>query len=137
MSSHLSDGDIAVVVGMLDGWVGDLQWSKLVNAIQIRLGTRYSRQALDRHWQIKSAFQTAKNRLGSRQAARASTGTVEVIALNQRIARLEAEVDRLERENNAYVEQFHVWAYNAHCRGLTQAQLDRPLPGIDRAKPRA
>lgn len=136
MSAHLSIADVGMVVGMLDGWVGKLSWASLVNAIQLRLGTRYSRQALDRHWQIKNAFQAAKARLvaGDSKPVR---GSVESIALQQRVSRLEAEVARLKRENAALVERFHVWAYNAHSRGMTEAQLDRPLPGIDRSAPRA
>jgi len=56
-----------------------------------------------------------------------------------RIARLEAENLRLAAENNALIEQFAVWGYNAHTRNLTEEFLNKPLPGVDRepSEPRA
>jgi hypothetical protein len=53
---------------------------------------------------------------------------------SERIARLENENQRLKREQSALLNQFVVWQYNAHVRGLTNVDLNRPLPTIDRGK---
>ena len=131
MTSRLSADDIKAVVEMLDGWVGKLSWDSLVLAIARRIGTRYSRQALDRHWQIKHAFQMAKERL---DAANGQTNkrSVELNVMDQKIARLQAENERLRAESSMLIEQFHRWAYNAHSQGLTADQLNKPLPPIKR-----
>ena len=50
----------------------------------------------------------------------------------QRIKRLEEENVRLKKENELFLEQFVVWQYNAHRNGLSKAQLNDPLPVIDR-----
>lgn len=44
------------------------------------------------------------------------------------IMRLEAKVARLEAEKAVLTEQFVVWLYNANARGITDEQLNRPLP---------
>jgi hypothetical protein len=46
--------------------------------------------------------------------------------------RLEAKLERLERENAHLMEKFVRWAYNAHQKGLTEQYLDTPLGIIDR-----
>jgi hypothetical protein len=45
---------------------------------------------------------------------------------------LEAENQRLQTENDRLLEQFARWAFNAYVRGLGEAELNRPLPEIDR-----
>lgn len=52
----------------------------------------------------------------------------------ERITRLTIENERLRRENSNLLEQFVVWPYNAHVRGLTDTDLSRALPSIDRRK---
>ncbi len=49
----------------------------------------------------------------------------------QRIARLEAENERLKHENNSLLEQFVVWQYNAHIHGMKDSELNRAQPAID------
>lgn len=51
-----------------------------------------------------------------------------------RIARLEAENQRLEAESQRLLEQFVVWAYNAHTRGLDKEFLSQPLPRVNRGQ---
>lgn len=52
----------------------------------------------------------------------------------RKIDRLEAENQRLEAENQQLLEQFVVWEYNAHVRGLTKEYLSQPLPHINRGQ---
>ena len=58
--------------------------------------------------------------------------SVEVQVLQQRYARLEAENARLKAENEHLLEQFVVWAYNAHTRNLDKNFLSQPLPDVNR-----
>jgi hypothetical protein len=50
----------------------------------------------------------------------------------ERIARLTVENERLKKENSALLEQFVVWQYNAHVRGLNDIDLNQPLLEVDR-----
>jgi hypothetical protein len=52
----------------------------------------------------------------------------------QRMARLEAENERLRTENDQLLEQFARWAYNAHTRGLDEKFLNRVLPSVNRGQ---
>jgi DNA-binding transcriptional MerR regulator len=56
----------------------------------------------------------------------------ELQVVNERIARLEAENQRLRMENDRLLGQFVRWAYNAYIRGLDEQFLARPLPIINR-----
>ncbi|MBX8548823.1 hypothetical protein K5D68_04305 [Pseudomonas cichorii] len=131
---NLDDQAIERIVGVLDGWSGKLYWDLLIEAIEKRLGVRYTRQALDKHARIKSAYQATKTRLskvpGSEPLQKLST--VEVGALTERLKRLEAENARLKVENESLLEQFVTWAYNAYLKGMTKEYLSTPLPRVDR-----
>jgi hypothetical protein len=62
------------------------------------------------------------------------TSSPELRVASERIARLEAENQRLAAENNALLEQFARWAYNAHTRNLAKEFLNNPLPAVDRER---
>lgn len=130
-AKNLDDAAIKRIVEILDGWNGDLSWQALIEQIQVRLQSKYTRQALHRHERIRLAFESTKARLAnSPKKQRDPDELIRVPAA--RISRLEAENDRLQRENDRLLEQFVRWAYNAHTRGLDEAFLNRPLPQIDR-----
>lgn len=58
----------------------------------------------------------------------------EMRVLIERLARRDAEVERLKGENQRLMEQFVVWLYNAQIRSIGQAELGRPLPRVDRGQ---
>lgn len=135
-AKNVDDKIIEEIVGILDGWTSKLTWELLIEAVAKRLRCTYSRQALHEHERILSAFQLRKKTLAARQgkspkpAAQRSIEEVELlIARNERLA---AENARLNAENMRLLEQFTLWAYNAHMRGLTKEFLSQPLPAIDR-----
>lgn len=130
MAKHLSDRDIERVVGLLDGWRGKLTWEALSKACRSTIGTSPARQTLHRASRIAQAFAATKSRLVATQ--RSVKGMPSVQVALDRIARLTMENERLKRENNRLLEQFVVWQYNAHVKGLTDRDLNRPLPAIDR-----
>lgn len=132
MGRHLSDRDIERVVGLLDGWRSQLTWDALCGACQDVIGTTPVRQTLYRIERVRQAFLIAKERIRSRQDDIPVPASLRVAA--ERIARLEAENQRLKKELAILREQFVVWQYNAHVKGLTNLDLNRALPTIDRGQ---
>jgi hypothetical protein len=133
-SKNLDDQLIRQIVEILDGWSDDLTWEGLVEAIDRRIGQRYTRQTLHKHERIKQAFMLRKAALGSeRGKARKVTDPVLQLTLD-RLARIEAENERLKRENANLLEQFVRWTYNAGLKGLTLDLLNQPLPAIHRGQ---
>ncbi len=88
---------------------------------------RYTRQSLAKHERIQQAFSSYVEHEPARRQRRP-----EIELLKERIARQEAEINRLEAENNRLLEQFARWAYNASLKNLDQHYLNNPLPPIDR-----
>lgn len=131
-AKNLDAGAIKVIVGILDGWAGRLTWAGLVDKIEERLFNRYTRQALDSHEQIKLAFLSRKTSLSP--LAPTKRAPVNLEALEQRLARVEAENARLHGENERLLEQFARWAYNAHLNGLDKSTLNQDLPRVDRGQ---
>ncbi|HBP5562396.1 hypothetical protein ACEOSC_23850 [Pseudomonas aeruginosa] len=130
MAKHLTTRDIELLVGLIDGWDGKLTWDALCNEAEGLIGTRPTRQTLNAHARIKSAFGDKKTQ---QKAGFKPTKRPESLAIaEQRIHRLENENHRLKAENNRLLERFVRWQYNAQKRGLSQAVLDAPLPEIDR-----
>ncbi|WP_018605545.1 hypothetical protein [Uliginosibacterium gangwonense] len=133
---NIDDKIIEGIVSVIDGWSGKLTWEKLIESIEKRLGSIYTRQALHQHERILLAFQLRKGVLSDKQKKRTKPARPrseeEVEMLIGRNDRLQAENVRLKAENTRLLEQFVVWAYNAHTRGLSEEFLSRPLPTIDR-----
>lgn len=128
-SRNLSPSDMTVILELLDGWSGRLSWELLIEQIERRLLFRYTRQALHGHEQIASAFKVTKRRI------RGVTGRAPVAdpALQKSLevnARLQAQVLRLETENERLIQKFVRWAYNAHLHGVGEHELERPLPSM-------
>lgn len=132
MAKHLTDSDIERIVELLDGWSDKLTWEALCEACKPLLGTAPVRQTLYRHARIRHAYKLAKERL--RDASEGLKVPPTLKAAAERIARLENENERLKRENNLLLEQFVVWQYNAHIHGLSDRDLNKPLPAIDRGR---
>jgi uncharacterized protein (UPF0335 family) len=133
-SKNLGDAEIKQIVEILDGWSDKLSWELLIGAIEQRMFSRYTRQALFKHERIRLAFELRKNELsaGGLDVKRVASPQLQ-IALD-RIARLEAENRRLELENNQLLEQYARWAYNAHTRGLDHDFLNRAMPTVNRGQ---
>jgi len=130
---HLDSPTIEKICGLIDGWKqGDkITWSKLIQKIELNIGISYTRQCLDRYPQIKGAFQASKDRV--RPEFNGKPMSAELVAARQRIEKLEIENERLKMTNNALLEQFARWTYNASNRGLTPEFLNQNLPDIHRS----
>ena len=130
MAKHLSPKDLDMIVGLIDGWEGKLAWEALCDAIEPLMGSRPTRQTLNSHEKIKSAFTHQKARLKSGFVSTKRPASLSIA--EQRIRRLEAENHRLERENERLLERFMRWQYNAHKFNVSADKLDAPLPFVDR-----
>jgi hypothetical protein len=131
-SKNLGDADIKQIVQILDGWSGKLTWNALIDAIEIRMFSRYTRQTLHKHERIRNAYELIKTGKSTSGEKAKTSQSPQLQAAIDRIARLEAENKRLESENTKLLEQFVRWAYNAHTRGLSKDFLNNPLPSIHR-----
>lgn len=132
---NLDDKVVATIVEVLDGWTGRLSWKTLLDAVERRAGLRYTRQTLHRYERIRLAFAVRKRALlGHMDEPSREAMPPELRAALDRVARLEAENQRLAAENNNLLEQFARWAYNAQTRNLTKEFLNYPLPGVDRER---
>ncbi|MFQ2529549.1 hypothetical protein ACK30K_19455 [Aeromonas caviae] len=133
-SKNVTDDIIDKIVKLLDGWSGKLTWDTLLDTIALRLHHRYTRQTLHKHERIRAAYSQKKEALSnsSNKAAVPQVGRKLDDEIIRKIDRLEAENRRLVAENQHLLEQFVVWAYNAHSRGLTKEFLSQPLPRVNR-----
>ena len=132
MAKHLRDRDIERIVTLLDGWRGKLTWDRLCDACEPKIGTRPTRQTLAKSQRVTGAYKATKKRIKSEDDAVNAPPTLKMAA--DRIERLKRENERLERENGELLEQFVVWQYNAHVKGLSDRDLNQPLPAIDRGQ---
>lgn len=133
-SKNLGDAEIKQIVQILDGWSGKLTWGLLIDAIELRMHNRYTRQALHKHERIHHAYELQKKNLSEVGGEVLRIASPELQVALDRIARLEAENRRLESENHRILEQFVRWAYNAHTKGLDVDFLNKPLPSVNRGQ---
>ena len=136
-SKNLTDEDIEIAVNILDGIESKLTWADFIEAIYIKTGEKYTRQALSKHTRIKRAYDIAKARIiREREKTNAidhRLSSKEYI-LAEKIKTLEAENERIKKENSDLLYQFAKWAYNAYAHGVTPEQLDKELPRVDRGQ---
>ncbi|MCF5711034.1 hypothetical protein I9H06_02650 [Pseudomonas tremae] len=130
MAKHLSTRDLDLIVTVIDTWEGKLGWEALCDAVKPIIGTRPTRQTLSTHQRIKDAYAHQKARLKSGFVSTKRPASLSIA--EQRIRRLEAENNRLQRENNLLLERFMRWQYNAHKFNVSAEKLDASLPFADR-----
>ena len=133
-AKNLDDAGIKQIVEILDGWSEKLTWELLIDAVELRMHNRYTRQTLHKHERIRNAFELRKTGLASGDGTIGIVRSAELQKALERTARLEAENTRLDSENVKLLEQFVRWAYNAHTRGLDNNFLNQPLPAVDRGQ---
>ena len=127
-----TDYDIDGMVELIRAWPTDaISWSAVCKKAEPLLGRVPTRQGLSQCEAILTAFQAKKQ--GLRISPQQSTPMPSSLAVaSERIARLNAKIAELQLENQRLRDKFITWQYNAHARNMTQADLDNPLPQIDR-----
>jgi len=133
-SRNIDDKISQSICEILDGWSDTLTWEALVDAVEFRLGDRYARQTLHKHERIKQAFMARKRMLSNGEVeSRKVANPVLQVSLD-RVTRLEAENERLKRENANLLEQFVRWTYNAGLKGFSANFLNQPIPSVNRGQ---
>lgn len=131
---NLDDHAIERIVCIIDEWGGDkLTWNILLDEIARHLRSRYVRQTLDRYSRISDAYKAKRKKIAERGKKNDKS---KFTPDQERIARLEVEVERLKRENNNLLEQFNRWVYNGHRKQMDDRMreaMNKPLPKIHRA----
>jgi hypothetical protein len=131
---NLSNHDIAVIVEIIDKWSGKLTWPSLCAAVAQKTRQHYTRQALHAHTSIQNAFSRKKifpptYRIGGLSQPDISD---PVTLLEVENAALKDTVARQQRQINGLQDRFAIWTYNAYAKGLTERDLWRQLPDVDR-----
>ena len=133
MAKHLRPTDINVIIDIVNGWPSEkLTWQSICDAATKVIGNTPTRQTLNAHAPIKEAYEAKKNALKVHGPRTAMPSSLAVAA--QRIARLQTENDALRSKNDALLEQFVKWQYNAYKHGVKEHQLNADLPRIDRER---
>ncbi|MGZ0080081.1 hypothetical protein [Methylomonas sp. ZR1] len=129
MAKHLTDQDIAKIVSLIDQWNDDVKfsWESLCQLALKRYSISSARQTLEKYSRIKSAFKDKKENLRVNGKRKEKIPASLSIAA-KRIANLEAENERLKKEQDSLLAQFVVWQYNAYAHGVSMDKLNLPLP---------
>ncbi len=129
MAKHLTEREIEAIAELIRNWSKPkITWQAICDAVEPLIGRRITRQALNTHEEIVTAYHAVKKGVGKQVSNRPSSLKVA----SERIARLEREVARIKEENRLLRERFVIWQYNAYKHGLKEHQLNEPLPQIGR-----
>lgn len=124
----LNDTGIDKAVRLLDGWTGKLTWDRYLAVLEVEIGHKYTKAAMLRQPRIKSAWDHAKELARDDNGVPASGSAIETQKALERVRLLEGRVERLNRENQALLEQFVRWSHNAVRKGMSLDELEAPLP---------
>ena len=120
----LRAGRIVQVVGRM---VGDPTWDAVVAAVEAGTGDRYTRQALFANDAIRLAVRARLRPFGGTPPLRARSAALQRAL--ERIAAMRAERRIIQRRDDAIKMKLMTWAYNAANAGMTEEELERPIPG--------
>lgn len=133
LAKHLTKSDVEAILNIIYGHNEDkLTWDYLCDACEKVVGKKPTRQSLSANKIISEAFKSRKTSIKTRAPVRPKPASLTIAA--DRISRLENEVEILKKRNDALLEQFVVWQYNAYKYGLKEHQLNQKLPTIDRER---
>ena len=133
MAKHLDNRGINAIVNLIRGWQEPkLSWLAICEAAEPLVGKLPSRQSLNAHEAIVTAYQTKKEVLKNRSPKHPRPASLNIAAA--RIVNLESEIEELREQNRRYKQQFVIWQYNAYKHGMKEYQLNEPLPRIDRER---
>lgn len=107
-----------------------LTWQALVGEVKNQTGYLWSRQALQAHSDIKTAYDNKRNeyRTFRKTGKHIRERLPEHEILEQKYAGVKAENAELRKTLKAYDVRLITYLQNAISHGISQEQLDRPLP---------
>jgi len=145
----ITEESLPEVLNLIRTWKGKLTWPLLCEQVALSLGIKdgVKRQSLSAYKAIQTAYTEKKE--GLRETSEVTTPPVSdstVEYLEEKIANLNIEIDRLNEINEAYKQRFILWQYNAYRNGRrvgtlddamadeeTLKMLEEPLIGIKRS----
>lgn len=130
--NRLTSDEIEQIVELLTSWRGELSWDLLTERVEALLRRSFSRQGLAKHENIQTAFQQAKDRIRTDKPTTYSEPLPEIELMQNTIDSLRAKIAVMEAERGRYEEKFATWLYNARSRGISEFDLNRQLPEVDR-----
>jgi hypothetical protein len=133
MAKHLKPREVKAIVECIRTWPdAKLTWAAICNEASQLVGRRPARQTLCSHDEIMMAYKAKRDGLKTRPPRAALPSSLAIAA--QRLARQQSMIDELTAKNNALLERFVRWQYNAYKHGMSEAQLDADLPRINRRR---
>lgn len=129
--SRLTSDEIEQIVELLTSWRGELSWDLLTERVEAVLRRSFSRQGLAKHENIQTAYQQAKDRIRTEKPTY-SEPVPEIELMQNTIDSLRAKIAVMEAERGRFEEKFATWLYNARSRGISEVDLNRQLPKVDR-----
>ena len=134
MAKHLTKTDVEAILNIISAHEGNtkLTWENICDECTSIVGKKPTRQSLYANQTIREAYDAKKSILKTRGALNPKPSSLGIAA--ERIAKLQKEVELLKKKNDALLQQFVVWQYNAYKYGLKEHQLNEPLPRIDRER---
>lgn len=132
----LTSERIEDILVLLDGWSGKLTWDAVIDRVKTETGIEYSRFTLGEYPRIAEAFRLRKQALRGHLAGPRLPRDERLRAAMEQAERYRQKSLRLERENQALLEQFMTWAINAERAGVTVAMLSKALlkPARERSR---
>ncbi|WP_300493158.1 hypothetical protein [uncultured Methylophaga sp.] len=127
---RLKDEHIDYLLHLIDTWgidQGILSIPKLLERLRLKYGNAPSDRTIRNHPRISNRVIERKTELKT-GISKSSRKPSSLSHAAKRIEDLESKNRRLERENAALLHRFVVWQKNASDRGMTETDLNRPLP---------
>ncbi|ALE00543.1 hypothetical protein [Pseudomonas syringae] len=133
MAKHLTKADISAILDTINGWKKPpITWDAICDAVQPIVGKRPTRQSLSSYPLVKIAYKKKAEALSFEYIPRPSPSSFSVS--QARLEKLEVELSVMAARNQALLEKFVVWQYNASKHGISEMMLNERLPRIDRER---
>lgn len=130
---HLDDATLARIRGVIQAWPDlPLRWEDLVALLKRQGVGSWTRQALSAKPEIVEAVKARKDALA--KGAKRRSRDPEVVVLRRQVEGLQTQVKELTEKLAWYEERHLIMLRNAAVRGLTEADLMKALPPIDRSR---
>ncbi|MGX9982574.1 hypothetical protein [Methylobacterium fujisawaense] len=130
---HLDETAVARICEVIRSWPeSPLRWEDLVAVLRQRGIGSWTRQALSSKPAIIQAIQARKDALA--KGVKRPRRDPEVVVLRRQVDDLRVRNEELLAKLAWYEERHLVMLRNASVRGLTEAELMKALPPIDRSK---
>ena len=96
--------------------------------LEVDLGHNYTKAALLRHSRFKASWDKRRWSENPDRDDKDNFGHQGLQVALEKIEKLENTIQRLENDNNMLNEKLVVWATNAANKGITEDELNRPIP---------